>query len=292
MEDIKYSDLVEKKKAELEGAYAFRLAHEDIEGAYSVLCDLVKYRLIDSSDPRLSKKYKLFKNVEGKGNLAEEAQKTNILPLNILVELPNQAKLELTAEEHCSKRMEGSYSGDVLVPERGLPIKIRQCLTVKEAERELENFALRYQEHRKKSLITAPLMEDLLSGRRKIYKVEIDLNVPVTCRQLGSVIVTTNEQEGILVILVNLYHTALKSDFIKMDVAYKAVAKALTQSILAKGGQEKLPYSVRTVAGFSQIAKEQQDLDKIRLEDTGSMKTRRETAEVIIPSRGKRNKHS
>ena len=27
--------LVEKKKAELEGAYAFRLAHEDIEGAYN-----------------------------------------------------------------------------------------------------------------------------------------------------------------------------------------------------------------------------------------------------------------
>ena len=50
-----------------------------------------------------------------------------------------------------------------------------------------------------------------------VCKVEIDLNVPVTCRQLGSVIVTTNEQEGILVILVNLYHTALKSDFINAN---------------------------------------------------------------------------
>lgn len=285
-----YKKLLEQRQTSLEGKYALCICNEDFEQAYFTLGEMMKYGVIDKEDTRLKKTAVLTKKLGTPPTLEWDYRRQPFIPLNVLVDTPRVARLTLTSEEHCSKRIEGNYSGDIIVAERSLPVVIRLCTMAGDVRRELDAFAERYAKYTKHKLDTSDIERELISGERKMYKVEVEDGTSVTMRKLGSILVTPIGPGEPVKLLILMSHKALKSNWIKMDVAYKEVAKILRQALTSRPEQESLVINTLTICKYADIVKEQADINHIREIDVKALKEQKENAEVIIPGRGRGRK--
>lgn len=147
-EIVEYQEFAESIRDSLEQQYQYHMFTGNKIEAHEVLKNLMKYRLIPEDDPRVSVKTKIFEpdiDVKDQSNWGyfdyRRKDTSGFLGRYLFSELAGYSIFEVKTIEHWGKRVEGNYSGDIMVSSFNVKVKVSQMNTKITAKRAFEDMA-------------------------------------------------------------------------------------------------------------------------------------------------------
>lgn len=226
-----YDDMRENKKKKLLALYTELLEKDEINKAYNVMIKLMKYRFIPFNSQSISAKalkdLESLAGVERRDNLYDYRNKDAelVLPENILFNNPLVREISVVSKEHWGIRRELSYQGDYILPEKTLKYFIRLKSTELTARAAIKGMEELY-ERLSKLKITHDWYESVMSGKNKMYAIEIDHSSSFKIRTLGYINVGfTNTGKPLLRVILD--NTEMEKQYIDIKDSYRIVHEAM-----------------------------------------------------------------
>lgn len=248
---MRYEELLEDKRMELEAQYVNLSATGDLQGAWDTLGEMMAFNFIQDDDMRLSKKYvakmkaagvetdkRFAKDVRPHvGGASQVEKRQSFLPDNLIINNVYFLNTEFKIMEHWTKRNELQYTGDIICPERELSIQLVLADTLVKAQKWLEEIQNLYKKLYGRGLRIRQGRE-LLLGSQKIYAVKLAPGTTYSVRDFGYAVVETNGNGGVRISMI-LDNQVLLDGFIDIGNAYDKVKSTLVKGLVPDGSKNK-----------------------------------------------------
>lgn len=224
-----YKSYSEDIKETLETNYQLAMLNNDIERAYNVVGDLMSFKLIDATDPRIQKNNKMFQagGVEKDHRFRLDYRKdAGFIPEWIFGKIDPVRKVQLKTVTHWGKRVEGNYEGDTVFNSHDMHLRISQCSTPRQVENEMESVEKLF-----KKLGTLKKLTDMTTmakhGVYRVFNMEFDGPCVNGYKYVGTIIVRMRE-DGVECTLVINYES-LEYNWVKIQNAINGIKEAFNK---------------------------------------------------------------
>lgn len=222
-----YMGMANEFHAALENQYQLALVNGDIQAAYNVIGDLMAYKLIDETDPRIQKnntsytKYGIDKSHRFR---LDYRSGVNYIPEWLFGKLQVGKKFNINSVEHIGKRVEGNYSGDTVFPSHVVTISIKQCSTVKQVENAFDEMG-NILKAAKSPINLNAAYECAKHGVYRVYRIEVEGNCISRFRTIGFAIIAM-QASGMVCSLIMKYDSIIEN-WLQIDEMINMIQKTI-----------------------------------------------------------------
>lgn len=251
-----YKERLDMKKAKLEADYVRLETREDFEKAYEILGILMRYKFITKNDDRLSEEYykRVWKQI---GRTRKErfpmdvrTKETSYVRDWVYGYIPPVFPFRIDTLAHKGKRVEGVYEGEIEIESQELSMTIREIKEMLPAKKAFDSIVKIYKLENNKS-ISPRIVNDILNGKVRLYKVSVDSNCPSKYKCLGYMLIRFDEERNKTSVQIVLDNLKVIANFISVSEIYHKL-KSVLQRELSK---VKLPSEVIEILYFCDLKK-------------------------------------
>ena len=229
-----YKDLEERALASLESQYSMHIINGAAIEAYNVLGQLMRFKLINKFDDRLSKQgIKIFTKagIDKDHRFKIDIRKdSNYIGDWLLGQLPHNYKVVLISKEHIGERRDFGYLVDITLPQRELEVNCSLVNTPASAKRELIKLAEEFEEENGKKLNIKELTEEVYTGCTRIYTLDMVSTTLDKYKKVGHLLVYKNMKTGQINIKALIKSKVLYYYFIDIRQALNTIKKSIIQN--------------------------------------------------------------
>lgn len=225
-----YKELETELASKLEAQYQYLMFNGDITGAYNILGRMMSYKLIDRTDERLDKKFKVFQKVgiDKDHRFRLDLRKdTNYIPDWLFADIPPTIMTNLVCQRHLVNNTEAYGDTSLVASDRKLKVRISLVNTPKKAENIAEDIIKLNTDNKSKGNNLDILKKELTVGFARVYEISIADKFIEKYRILGYVILYKNVYKNGFTSWIALKHNILKLSYIDIKSAYKIIGQAL-----------------------------------------------------------------
>lgn len=238
----KYIKSGESIRDQLEAQYNIQMYMGDVEKAYQIFLKLMEFGFISADDKRANPSTKLFRNSEVCIKCNEPANWAGLdirrnngayVPKYFLCNCAYKLTSPVIQVEHWGKRVEGNYSGDVMIGNIPKKLICSSVNYIKQIDNLFDNLQNVEKEYKLKAGSFESMRKAAKVGAVRVYEVTVDGNTLPGLKTIGYLFMRYNYQTSQFDILVStLYNVAIKSwiDVDMLNQAMDGFAKALIEA--------------------------------------------------------------
>ena len=231
-----YAELRETRKEKLATKYNELLANKDKAGAWKVLYDIMKYRLIEEN-LALDEIKKSFKKDE-RGEILSGDWRFNgakdRLPENLLADMPTKnVEISILSLAHWIIRRELQYVGDQFAPDKIVKFVVGRCFTYPSVNGSWKSMLDIYKANTGKEL-NAPWKDMFGTGQAVMYDVSLANGQQYVIKHLGNVVVIPRGKSSARVYILMDIVNMLEQNIDVID-SYTTVRRTIEALLLQCG---------------------------------------------------------